>query len=128
MISAWPAFLASNAASVTPRAAVAAGSTMGYMTDVSRDSGCDQLFIPLPACRTYQFLAGNPGNEVTYGMHLRTGNAPAVVRVTRDDKIACQCLDSLPRSRPPSCSPLAAERRPPLSPRRRPSQAVWREG
>src|SRR5207244_5442395 len=74
----------------------------------------------------YQFLAGKRGNDVTYGMHLRTGNAPAVVRVTRDDKIACQCLDSLPRSRPPSCSPLAAERRPPLSPRRRPSGGLAR--
>src|SRR2546421_4531346 len=76
----------------------------------------------------YQFLAGKRGNDVTYGMHLRTANAPAVVRVTREDKIACQCLDSLPRSRPASSSLLAAERRPPLSRRRRPSQAVWRKG
>ena len=48
----WPDFLASNAARVTPRAAVAAGSTMAERTDVSLDMGCDQFTIALPAWST----------------------------------------------------------------------------
>src|SRR6266581_4676711 len=38
--------MATNAASVTPRAAVAAGSTIGIRIDSSFEDGCDQLLRP----------------------------------------------------------------------------------
>ncbi len=51
-MSAWPGALASNAASVAPRTAVAAGLTIGARIDSSLDLGCVQLDIPLAALST----------------------------------------------------------------------------
>jgi hypothetical protein len=48
--------LARNAASVTPRTAVAAGFTVGARIDSSLERGCVQLFIPLPAWSTTSSL------------------------------------------------------------------------
>lgn len=47
--SAVPGLRPTNIASVTPTAAVAAGSTVGASTVSSLDLGCVQLLMPLPA-------------------------------------------------------------------------------